>query len=253
MSEKAGFYVDGMRLLKGYSEAMLASQLVNLVALLVFALLLPGFLPSVPELWAGKEALRLGAALARHLLLLLLVLILFIAGGVLWLFAVFARLIPAADRLAKWREALGGSSKMIKYGYWASLALAVLAVVALVAFALPAMPALAGRYPPVGPEAMLAVMTGFIVVLLLVVLAAIASFVARIGEILMLFELSSATGLDSFKTAAILEVVQILLSFLSAVPHALAVAGLLSVALFIAALVLIREGSAKALAQPPAA
>jgi len=92
---------------------------------------------------------------------------------------------------------------------------------------------------------------GFIGALLVLVIAAIAAFVGWVGEVMLLFELSSQTGVQGFRTAAILLILALLCSFVSVIPHTALAVAFLPAALQIAALVIIRDSTLKALLPPP--
>ncbi|MCC6005212.1 MAG: hypothetical protein LM590_12825 [Thermofilum sp.] len=252
------FYERGLVLLKGYSELLLASQVLGLLALIiiipvllsfpaVFTTHFPGNYPStlavLQRLWGSMVALALFGLLA-------------LAGAILSLVAVYGRLIPAGENLARWREALASPSKLIKYGYWAALGLGILAVIVLAASLAPIL----GRIPSVvqgsrigaGDSVVVHLLFGLVGALLVAILAAIAALIGWIGEVMLLFELSSQTGIAGFKTAGVLLILALLVSFISATPYLAIAASLISPALLIAALVVIRENAVKALSMRPA-
>jgi len=252
MSEQ-GFYLKGLRLLKRYAEVALAAQVLGLVALvLVFPALL-GFLAELPR--GPATALP---SLTGSFALLVLAGVLTLVSAVLALVAIYACLIPAGGSLARWRSVLASPAKLMKYGYWAALGLGVLALVVAAASVAPLLGALPSL--PQGPAAwrtelretaLLQFVSGLIGALLVFVIAAIAAFVGWVGEVMLLFELSSQTGIEGFKTAAILLILSLVSSFVSVVPYILFVAPLLSAALQIAALVVMRESSLRALTPSP--
>jgi hypothetical protein len=104
----------------------------------------------------------------------------------------------------------------------------------------------------VGGSAVVHLLFGLVGALLVAILAAIAALIGWIGEVMLLFELSSQTGIAGFKTAGVLLILALLVSFISATPYLAIAASLISPALLIAALVIIRENAVKALSMRPA-
>ncbi|MCC6059668.1 MAG: hypothetical protein LM563_05435, partial [Thermofilum sp.] len=118
-------YSRGLRLLKGYAELALASQVLGLAAALLIAPALVGFFAELSRNgWAAAPPRFSGS-----LTLLVVAGALALVGAALNLVAVYARLIPAGDSLARWRAVFSSPAKLMKYGYWAALGLGILTVV----------------------------------------------------------------------------------------------------------------------------
>uniref|UniRef100_A0A7C3SKN7 DUF973 family protein n=1 Tax=Thermofilum pendens TaxID=2269 RepID=A0A7C3SKN7_THEPE len=245
------FHLKGLRLLKSYAELALAAQVLGLVALV---LVFPALLGLLAELPRGRPLVSL-PSLAGSLALLALAGVLALVGAVLSLVAVYARLIPAGDSLARWRSVLASPAKLMKYGYWAALGLGILALVVVAASIAPLLgelpSLLRGSGTGIREAAALQLVLGLVGALLIFVIAAIAAFVGWVGEVMLLFELSSQTGVQGFRTAAILLILALLTSFISAIPYIALAAAFLPAALQVAALVVIRDSSLKALLPPP--
>lgn len=250
-------YSRGLRLLKGYAELALASQVLGLAAALLIAPALVGFFAELSRNgWAAAPP-RFSGSLA----LLVVAGALALVGAALNLVAVYARLIPAGDSLARWRAVFSSPAKLMKYGYWAALGLGILTVVVAAASIAPILGELLRfaeplRGPPgstssLSQEAGMQLVFGLLSALLVAILAAIAAFVGWIGQVMLLFELSSQTGVQGFRTAAILVILSMLTGFASVIPYVGLVLALLPAALVIAALVIIRESSLRALLPPP--
>lgn len=229
--------------------------LIGLVALLptVFAFLSAFQYP----LLGGEQGISsLARELAPRLAMLIPVSLIFLVSGVLWLVAVYAKLIPSASRFARWREKFSTPSKMIKYGYWGALALGILAI-AIIVLAFASIAPHIGRGAPLGNARFFAFLGWLFGGLALGFVAAILTFVGWLGLIIMLFDLSSETNIGGFRTAAILFIVDFILSVFASVPiPALLVPGLavisgLGVALTLAAWYVVRDSAGRALGPAP--
>jgi hypothetical protein len=244
-------YRRGFKLLKGYSELSLASQILGIISLiLIFPMLFAIFaqlgrepLSSLPEPGLRQHFMNFAVLLVVEVLLIL-------ASIILSLIAIYGRLVPAGETLAKWRSTFSSSAKLMKYGYWSFLGLIILAIIILVAGMAPHIGNLHGLISPNRNETdgmIVSLVFTFLSSALVAIVASIAYLVGWIGEIMFLFELSTQTSLQGFRTAGILYLLAFLVGFVSVIPYLILVISFVAPALQIAALIILRESAIKAL------
>jgi hypothetical protein len=138
----------------------------------------------------------------------------------------------------------------MKYGYWGFLGLIILAIIILVAGIAPHIGNLHGLISSSRSETngmIISLVFTFLGAALVVIVASIAYLVGWIGEIMFLFELSTQTSLQGFRTAGILYLLAFLVGFFSVIPYLILVISFVAPALQIAALIILRESAIKAL------
>lgn len=160
--------------------------------------------------------------------------------------AIYALLIPSASSLARWRGVFGTPSVLLKIGYWGALAVGLLAA-ALVTAGLVSF--FAGAPPRSIASRLLASLAWLLSGAALALVAAVLSFVGWVGLLILLFELSSATRIEGFRTAAVVLVVAAVLSLL--LPVLRLVATILPPTLHLLAWYFVRDSAGKALLPPP--
>ncbi|MEM4810916.1 MAG: hypothetical protein QXS92_03280 [Thermofilum sp.] len=245
-------YVEGMKLLRSAATLQIIVYVLSFASSLLFLLSL---LPLFTSLhFAPRNGFPSWPAviekLAPGLVLLALAAILLIVAAVLGFIAIFAKLIPSASRLANWRSRLSTPSKLVKYGYWGALAFGILALI-IVGVALATLaPQITRGFVP-GEGRLLAFLGWVLGGAALALIAAIMSFIGWIGLLILLFELSSETGIGGFKTAAVLHIAGVAASLLSVSVPLLFIAVIASTALELAAWYLTRDSAEKALQPPP--
>jgi hypothetical protein len=250
MSEQK-VYRRGFKLLKGYSELSLASQILGIISLiLIFPMLFAIFTQLGREPWSSLPEHGLRQHFMNFVWLLVVEVLLGLASIILSLIAIYGRLVPAGETLAKWRSTFSSSAKLMKYGYWGFLGLIILAIIIFVAGIAPHFGNLHGLISSSRSETngiIISLIFSFLGAALVAIVASIAYLVGWIGEIMFLFELSTQTSLQGFRTAGILYLLAFLVSFVSLVPHLILVISFVAPALQIAALIIIRENAIKAL------
>jgi len=253
MSEQE-FYQRGFKLLKGYAELSLASQILGIISLILIFPMLAALITYLGhEPWNPPP----GLGLRHHLVglggLLVVDVLVILASLILSLIAIYGRLVPAGETLAKWRSTFSSSAKLMKYGYWVFLGLIILAIIILAAGIAPHISNLYGLISSNSSETnsmIISLLFSFLGVILVAIVASIAYLVGWIGEIMFLFELSTQTSLQGFRTAGILYLLAFLIRFVSVIPYLILVMSFVAPALQIAALIIIRENAIKALQEP---
>jgi len=250
MSEQE-FYQRGFKLLKGYAELSLASQILGIISLILIFPMLAALITYLGhEPWNPPP----GLGLRHHLVglggLLVVDVLVILASIILSLIAIYGRLVPAGETLAKWRSTFSSSAKLMKYGYWVFLGLIILAIIILAAGIAPHIGNLHGLISSSRSETngiIISLVFTFLGAVLVAIVASIAYLIGWIGEIMLLFELSTQTSLQGFRTAGILYLLAFLVSLVSLVPYLILVMSFVAPALEIAALIIIRENAIKAL------
>ncbi|MEZ0345572.1 MAG: hypothetical protein ABWK01_03395 [Infirmifilum sp.] len=246
-------YRRGMELLRSSAKWALISIILGVIALAPFLYTLILSLtiaprgitaPTIPS----RPLEDLASLLAKVFIPLAIGLILVLAAAVTRLFAVYARFIPSATTLARWRESLSTPSKLIMYGYWGSL---IAGVLSLAVIGLGLVKA-ASLFPPGLSESshMYEFLGALMGGLALGIIAGILSILAWVGSIMLFFELSSSTGIRDFQTAAIISIVNIVLGVAVFFPYIALVVILVDVALEALQWYFVMEGAGKALAPP---
>lgn len=237
---------DGLALLKSYAEFMLVAELATLLLLLISLPVL--FAESIFTFWGKGFPREIRGPLlpSGGFLLLLIVIVLLILGlAVLVFIAVYFKLVPAAERLSRFNQAFTTSSKFVKYGYWGGLALGLLG---LAVFALIFFPMIFSNSAMFSLERVIA---GVLALDLFLAFAALLGFIGWVGELMLLYELGRATGIEEFKSVVVLFVAAAALGLLVLVgnPWVFMSFVLVSTILSIMGFYVLRSASIKALQQ----
>ena len=148
------FYRKGFQLLKSYANLNIIVQVLGLGSLLAsVAILVLGFLVTPFSSTSQRPPVGIPSFTPLLIALSIVGVVVALASIILYLVAVYGRLIPGAETLSKWRSALASSAVLIKYGYWAALVLGILAIVVFLAF-VPVTELIGKMLSPTGPGTM---------------------------------------------------------------------------------------------------
>lgn len=182
-------YTEGLELLYSAVKTYIIAEIV----LLAFPLSLI-FIPAVIDVLPDREVEIIKIiAIGLFVVLYLALYAPFVALG-LFIYATFGKLIPSAYRLARWRKDFDTSAKLIKYGLVSYFLLILTAAI------------LRSSHVTFNVCLFLPIYAYFLVA---------ACIAVPTGFLMLFFKLSSETGVNGFKIAALLITVGIFLGLIS--------------------------------------